>query len=268
MFKAVGGRCFKDPTPNLDSVHSWRRAPQNLLLEDHVVHIWCASLRSRPPSMESLSRVLSADEVTRAKRFYFQKDRDQFIVARGLLRSILSRYVDMPPNQLQFRYGPNGKPALVCPGGKKIRFNLSHSNELAVFAVTDGREVGVDIEYVNANIPILQIAHQFFSPREIAMLHGVPAVKQPEAFYSIWTMKEAYVKYRGQGLALSLTQVDVSAALERSGPLQLSAYSLRKLAMPPGYAAAIAIEGYATRSNAFTIVTPTVVDIPRIVKHR
>jgi 4'-phosphopantetheinyl transferase len=204
-------------------------------------------------TVQSLRRTLTADETRRAERFYFQKDRDRFIVARGLLRSILSRYLNMEPSQLRFRYGAHGKPDLAtASGGHKLRFNLSHSNGLALYAITRDREIGVDIEYIRADFPGLQVAEHFFSPREIATLRALPAARRHEAFFTFWTLKEAYIKARGQGLTLSLDQLDVSAALEGRAPLlstnddlqHFSHWSLQKLVPAPGYIAANAVEGH------------------------
>ena len=233
-----------------DALHSWRRAPETPVLEPDMLHIWCASLLSMPVTVQSLWETLTPDEICRAERFYFQKDRDHFIVARGLLRSILSRYVDMPPNRLQLCYSPCGKPALAkTSNGQNIRFNLSHSNGLALYGITRDREVGIDIEYITADFPGLQVAEQFFSPREVALLRALPAPARRKAFFTFWTLKEAYVKCRGEGLTLSLTHLDVSAGLEARAPLHLSRWSLEKLAPIRDYGAAIAVEGDAYRLN-------------------
>lgn len=219
-----------------------------------MVNAWRASLFSKHSTVRSLRQILSVDEVSRADRFYFQRDRDHFIVARGILRSILSHYLDLQPNQLEFCYGPHGKPALAaaCSGGN-LCFNLSHSDGLALYAVTRDKEVGIDIEHARADFPGFQVAEQFFSPREIAVLRALPAARPHEAFFTFWTLKEAYLKSRGQGLSLGLNHLDVSSAMEAPAPLltpigepeNLSHWSLRKLAPAPGYAAALAIKGHA-----------------------
>src|SRR5262245_49624616 len=121
----------------------------SLKLENDEVHVWRAVLDRTPMRVRSLRQLLAANEQGRADRFRFQKDREHFIVARGLLRIILGRYLNRQPNQLRFGYSQYGKPALSeesgCPG---LRFNLSHSHGLALFAVSRGREVGVDIEQI------------------------------------------------------------------------------------------------------------------------
>jgi len=234
----------------------WLHPPESLALADDDVHVWRASLNLAAEHMQDLQRTLTADERERAERFHFQKDRERFIVTRGLLRAILSRYLDVEPGQLRFGYSPYGKPALLREsGGEMLRFNLSHSHGLALYAVTRGRAVGIDLEYVRADLANERIAEQFFSPREVAALRALPAGVRAEAFFNCWTRKEAYVKARGEGLSLPLNQFDVSlapgepAALvsTRGDPLEAFRWSLQALFPGPGYVAALAVEGHSWR---------------------
>jgi 4'-phosphopantetheinyl transferase len=195
---------------------------------------------------------LSEDEGARAARFYFQKDREHFIVARGLLRSILGRYLDSEPSTLRFSYSNYGKPALVGAEEAALRFNLSHSGGLALLAVTRGREIGVDLERVRPDFVDDQIAERFFSPREVARLRALPPGVQLEAFFTCWTRKESYIKAHGEGLSLPLDGFDVTltpgepaALLSTRGDLREAAlWSLRALHPWPGYVAALAVEGH------------------------
>jgi len=202
--------------------------------------------------IQSLQRNLTADERARAERFYFRKDREHFIVARGLLRIILGRYLKIDPGQLRFCYSAHGKPSLARgSGGDDLRFNLSHAVELALFAATRGREVGVDIERIRTDFADERVAEQFFSSREVTALRVLPGNMQPQAFFNCWTRKEAYIKARGEGLSLRLDQFEVSLApgehaalLSTSGDTQESfRWSLRELVTDPGYVAALAVEG-------------------------
>jgi 4'-phosphopantetheinyl transferase len=141
-----------------------------------------------------------------------------------------------------------------------LRFNLSHSQDLALYAVTSNREVGVDLEYIQRDFDTRQIAERFFSTREIAALHALPANLQTESFFRCWTRKEAYVKARGEGLSLPLEQFDVSlspddpaALLNVAGnPAEVSRWSLRELTPAPGYMAAIAVEGKDLSLSCFS----------------
>jgi 4'-phosphopantetheinyl transferase len=226
------------------------------LLSKNDVHVWCASLDVAKLHIESLQKTLSADELRRAECFYFRKDYEHFIVARGLLRFILSRYLDIEPSQLRFRYNPYGKPALANTAYEDaLCFNLSHSHGLAIYAVTRGREIGIDLERIQPDLPYEEIAEQFFSLEENRVLRALPAKMKREAFFSCWTRKEAYLKAKGDGLSFPLDQFDVSltpgepAMLlnTRGAPQEASRWSLHELTPTYGYIAALAIEGYGWR---------------------
>lgn len=233
--------------------HSWLLAPPNLTLSSDEVHVLRASLDVPTSRVQSMQQTLSANELSRAGRFYFRKDRQRYIVTRGLLRTILSRYLDTEPNQLRFCYGDHGKPTLVATSGQRaLSFNLSHSGGLALYAVTCGREIGIDLERVRVDFDYEQIAARFFSPPENAVLGGLPSKIKPEAFFNCWTRKEAYIKARGEGLSLPLDQFDVSVAPAepaallntRGDPHETFRWSLHELKPAPGHVAALAVEGH------------------------
>jgi 4'-phosphopantetheinyl transferase len=195
---------------------------------------------------------LDDDERSRAARFYFSRDRDRFVVARGVLRALLGRYLNRAPESLAFSYSTHGKPALVSePGADPICFNLSHSHGAALYAVTRSCEVGIDLEFIRCDLEAEQIAERFFSPNEIVALRALPPSLKRYAFFLCWTRKEAYIKARGEGLSMSLDQFDVSltpgepAALLSTNPDSDEAlrWFLRNLTPAPGYAAALAIRG-------------------------
>ena len=167
------------------------------------MHVWRASLNLPASQIERLGQTLSTDEWSRANRFAFQKDRDHFVAARGILRAILGHYLDEAPNRLRFSYNPFGRPALAGePEG--LRFNVSHSHGRALIAVTGGRSVGVDVERIRPDVTYEQLARRFFSPREVAALLALPENLRRKAFFTCWTCKEAYVKARGEGLSIPL----------------------------------------------------------------
>lgn len=207
---------------------------------------------NQPASVvQCLFVLLSPDEQDRAAAFHFQKDREHFIVARGGLRSILGRYLHLDPAQLRFTYNEFGKPDVIGTAeDMRLRFNLSHSNGLALYAFNLDRQIGLDIEYVKDDIGCEEIAEQFFSIREIAMLRALPSRQRAEGFFNCWTRKEAYVKAKGEGLSLPLTEFDVSLApgepamlLSAGNPEESSRWNLKELAPWTGYAAAVAVEG-------------------------
>jgi 4'-phosphopantetheinyl transferase len=228
----------------------------DVLLSSGDVHVWCASLDQEALQLQNLKCTLTTDELSRAERFYFQRDREHFIVARGLLRAILSLYLETAPDQVRFSYGPRGKPALAITSGKdRLCFNLSHAGGLALYAVAKGREVGIDLECSRPIPDAEQIAKRFFSPRENTVLQTIPSIMKQEAFFNCWTRKEAYIKATGDGLARPLDQFDVS--LRPGEPAKLlsvdgdareaSRWSLRELTPAPSYLAAIAVEGHGWR---------------------
>lgn len=235
---------------------SWSPPPKNLPLGNNEVHVWRASLKLEDPYVYSLKQILSAVEQARAERFHFQKDRERFIVAHGLLSLILSRYLNVEPSQLRFCYNRYGKPALASESGSNgLRFNLSHSHEVALYAITRGREVGVDIEHIRSDMAEAQVAKRFFSAREIAEFRSLPPKMQTEGFFNCWTRKEVYVEARGEGLTLPLDQFDVSlapgepAALlsTNDDPEEASRRCLQDSSPGPGYVAALAVEGHNWR---------------------
>lgn len=230
----------------------WCPPPEVLTLGKDEVHVWRASLSLPPPRVQSLQRTLVAEELMRAERYCFQRDREHFIVARGLLREILGWYLRVEPGQLRFSYGPHGKPDLAQEmDGDGLHFNVAHSDGLALFAVGRGRRIGVDLERLRPELASERIAEQFFSPREVAVLRALPTDVQPEAFFNCWTRKEAYLKAIGNGLALPLDQFDVSltpgepAALlsVSGGPESACHWSLREVDVGLGYIAAVAVVG-------------------------
>jgi 4'-phosphopantetheinyl transferase len=176
------------------------------LLEDEL-HVWHAMLDLDPAVVERLYSLLCADERERAARFRFERDRGRYIVGRGLLRKLLGRYLALEPEQLSFEYSSYQKPRLAQPGP---RFNISHSGPVALFAFTNIAEVGIDVELDNADFAQERIAERFFSPAEVAALRSLPPQLQARAFLTCWTRKEAFVKARGDGLALALDRFDVS----------------------------------------------------------
>jgi 4'-phosphopantetheinyl transferase len=230
----------------------WRSSPAELRLSSAKVHVWRAYLDLDASCVEHLQHSLAVDELQRAARFHFPRDRRRYTVARGVLRNILGRYLGRPPSELRFRYSAYGKPALADAfDDAGLRFNVSHSHEVALFAVTSGREVGVDIEYLGREIRGEEIAEHFFSAHERANLRALPAEMRHQAFFNCWTRKEAYIKAHGEGLSLPLDQFDVSLApgepaallATRSDPREALRWSLQTLTPGSGYVAALAVEG-------------------------
>ena len=222
------------------------------------VHLWCASLanyRQEPETIQLLRQLLTTDEIERAERFYFEHHQVDFVVARGLLRMLLERYLGHPAGALRFDYSSFGKPSLEPefrqpPNSKSIlHFNLSHSADYVLYAFVLDHEIGVDIEYVKRDFPCLQVAENFFSAQEQTFLRSLATPQeQYEAFFNCWTRKEAYIKAQGEGLSLPLSQFDVtlgeSARLLATRPNagEAERWQMQNLSPVAEYAAAVIVE--------------------------
>ena len=228
---------------------SWLPPPRSLNLPPGEVHVWRAALDLEPAALESAQATLAAEERDRAARFHFARDRQRFIAARANLRAILARYLHREPAQFEFVTSPSGKPELA-PGGEAygLRFNVSHAQGLALYAITRHHPIGVDLERVRLDFAWEEIAERFFAPGELAALRSVPAALQCEAFFHGWARKEAFVKATGEGLSLPLDRFEVSlipgepARLLRTAgdPLEASRWRIQELEPAPGYVGAVA----------------------------
>jgi 4'-phosphopantetheinyl transferase len=175
-----------------------------------VVHVWTVCqddplVKARLAAYETL---LPDDERRRAARFALPDDRARFVIGRVLARTMLSRHAHLAPRDWPIAIDDRGRPELRTrpPGTPDLRFNLSHTPGLIACAVSIGREVGIDVEYIGRRLVHDNIPERFFSAREVADLRALPAEKQPTAFFDYWTLKESYIKARGLGLALPLGQ--------------------------------------------------------------
>lgn len=226
-------------------------------LASNEVHIWLAHLNQLEARAQSFLEILAPDERERAGRFHFEKDRVRFILTRGILRTLLARYLHRDAARLSFDYNAYGKPSLAGSAGDApaLHFNLSHAHEIALYAFTLQREVGLDLEFIRHDFAGEEIAARFFSEREIAMLRALPVSQRVQGFFNCWTRKEAYVKARGQGLSLPLDSFDVSlapgepAALlsVRDGTGETRRWRLQELNPAAGYVAAVAVAGIGWR---------------------
>lgn len=230
----------------------WAAPPDRLLLLPDQVHVWRVTSHQPDAVVAWLHSLLTPDEQRRADRFYFEKDRRQFTVARGALRMLLSGYLNIEPSRIRFCYSHYGKPRL--DGGDPdtlLRFNLSHSHGLTLMTFALGRELGIDVEWLRPDLACDEIAERFFSPAELAALRALPPDQRLQGFFNCWTRKEAYIKAIGTGLSTPLDQFDVSLAPEeparllatRTQPSEARRWSLEALNLEPDYAGAIAVEG-------------------------
>jgi len=208
-------------------------------LASNEVHTWCVGLDLPHDVFAGLYATLSPDERNRSARFRFDRDRRRFVVAHGALRDLLGRYVGTNPGDIRFIHNGFGKPELSPEFGLGLRFNISHSADLALIAIAADTEVGVDVECVRPGIDYAEIARCFFSAAEVDELNRVPSHLHAEGFLGCWTKKEAYMKARGEGFAIPPASFSVSH-LDGS-------WSLHALQPAPGYVGALAVEGTGRR---------------------
>ena len=224
---------------------TWSEPPASLTLTTGEVHVWRLALDQPESVVAEFRATLEADELERAGRFYFEKHRRHFVVGRGGLRQVLARYLDVKPEEFHFSYGTYGKPALVSEG---LRFNMSHSHGVALFAVARHREVGVDVEHIRADFATEDIARRFFSRAEVAAFNALEKEEQVGAFFRCWTRKEAYIKAIGRGLSEPLDAFDVTlapgeaAALLRAERGDASRWAMFNIDAGDDFAAALAVE--------------------------
>lgn len=216
----------------------------SLVLKENEVHIWSVQTLGESSSSGDFKDLLSSVEQDRASKFKFETDRRRYITAHAVLRSILAIYVSGPARELQFVTGPYGKPKLAPIQAKKFEFNLSHSHEVVLIAVTQGREIGVDVEWVRKDFAFDEVAQRFFTTREVAALHALPLHLQREAFYKCWTSKEAFLKAKGTGLSGQLDEVEIvfiDQVVRVKGTVPN--FSLIELTVDGGYVAAMVVGG-------------------------
>jgi 4'-phosphopantetheinyl transferase len=182
----------------------------SLALPSDEVHVWLVQPDELSGSTELLRRcrgLISTEEQARAERCLLKRTHDEQLIARALVRSTLSRYADVDPRAWTFRANAWGRPELAGPeGAPPLRFNLAHTDGLIACAVAWDREIGVDVEDAARERPTLEIAGDFFSPFEHEALCRAPQSERRDRFFDYWTLKEAYIKARGMGLAIPLHQ--------------------------------------------------------------
>jgi len=189
----------------------WPLPPPDWAPAATETHVWAVPLDVAPAALAEFHDTLAPVERERAASFHFPLDRNRFVVGRGTLRQVLAHYLQIDPSQVEFSYGPYGKPLLMDNGRESdLHFNLAHSGGLALLAVTRAGKIGVDLERVRPLDDAQELVTRFFCPREIAAFQTLPEDQKPAAFFNLWTRKEAWLKATGEGIAHSLNRVEVS----------------------------------------------------------
>ena len=189
----------------------WRKPFNNYKLSDNEIHLWLANLNISSQEIERLKNTLSVDEIARADRFKFEEHRRRFIAARGYLREIIGGYLPQYCRgkrhfSLTFKYSDRGKPKLP---NTNLQFNVSHSQNIALYGITKNNLIGIDVEYLRSNVECDKIAKRFFNEREYRIINSLSKEKQTQTFFQFWTIKEAYLKATGEGLGGGLETVEI-----------------------------------------------------------
>jgi 4'-phosphopantetheinyl transferase len=221
-----------------------------LQLAPDEVHVWRARLDLVAYEEGRLEPLLSADELRRLRSIRSERGRRQYAVCRALLRTLAARYVGTSAASIRFRHGPNGKPQLAGFAAlEDVRFNLSHSGEVALLVFARGREVGVDVERARPRRRPRRLAARLLSPSEAAT-PGKLGDRRVD-LYSLWTAKEACLKATGEGLWASPRSVQVAIGPDGIGSAgedpRARRWALRELTPASGYAGALAVEGRCWR---------------------
>lgn len=227
------------------------------LFPNHV-HVWQWPLAATADQLAQARTMLSPDEIERADRFHFAEHRRRFAIGRATLRRLLGNYLTQPPRTIALKVNAHGKPALAA-ASIDLRFNLSHSRDMAVAAFTLGRTVGIDVEYIDPQIDIESLSRHAFSNHEQQALMTLPPADRRAGFFACWTRKEAYVKARGQGLTIPLSDFDVSVNPHgpaellacRSSPSEVQRWRMQSLAVDGPYAATLVVEGDGWQAQTY-----------------
>ncbi|MCB1228975.1 MAG: 4'-phosphopantetheinyl transferase superfamily protein [Verrucomicrobiae bacterium] len=240
--------------PTIQAFDALPPAPTLAPPERGSVDLWLASLTGDSAEFEPL---LTDDEKRRANAFHFEVDRKKFIIGRGRLRILLGRYLRCDPATVSIEPGKNLKPRLANSGGK-LDFNLSHSGDHVLYAVTSGESVGVDLESIHREGTLPDCAKTICSEEELPRLRRLPSDRLPRALLRLWTAKEAFLKALGTGLHLPPDQLEIPSSITDGSPDSTTLLWLespevsgryRIYPMPEcerriGYSAAVALEQY------------------------
>ncbi len=232
-------------------------------LDNNQVHVWMFRMNTTPAAIEAFFPLLSDDEKQRGKRFVHALHRERFIAAQGFMRNVLGSYLNIQPEAVRYTRKLKGKPILnPLVHDEHLHFNLSHSNEFAMLAISRNLEVGMDVEYVNRKNHWLKLVRRFFTETEQQAFFTLPPDQQQRAFFQVWTRKEAHMKVTGQGLHLSPTQFTVSVppaspqllAMNGVPEEQLSRWRMYEIEMPESaraYCACLSVDGHANKLERF-----------------
>ena len=242
---------------------AWTNSPRKLLLDRSEVHVWKIDLDGGPDTTTTLLDLLSEKERGQARRFHHMRDRSGYVISHGMLRMLLGGYLDVQPGTIDVALTADGKPYLLpLPGRPSVSFNLSHSGGLAVIGIAAGPEIGIDIEYLDRDFPLTDAARQVLTDTEFEALASLPEQFRIPAFYRFWTMKEAYLKGVGTGIAREMNSFEVSVVSGKPAyrcgaadvPKGAGDWILFELPPIPGYAGALAVRTEPSAVRCFEVM--------------
>ncbi len=245
---------------NPQSGSEWEPNPAKVSLDEEEAHVWRVRLQVSPGRLERFLKGLSPEEKKRAGEMKSREARRHFVLTRSALRVILARYLPCVPKQIRFAHRRGGKPVLgESHKDQRVQFNVAHSEDVALIAVGQSWEIGVDVEWLQPRPALMQIAKRFFSPEENAILLALTDPDQLEKFYMLWCRKEACAKALGRSIpatlpTLEVVETDVSAVTVQvpdtrgERPCILC---VRDLKPGPGYVGAVAVLGQRMRLRCF-----------------
>ncbi|KKM64557.1 hypothetical protein LCGC14_1500200 [marine sediment metagenome] len=218
------------------------------MLPNKALHLWNFNVSEFLHQLEIYETLLSPEEMERANRYKFAKDRTVYILARGILRILSGRYLNQIPESIKFKYNKYGKPDYDFR--TQIKFNVSHSGNLIVMAFAKTSDIGIDVEKMRNDFDVMKIAQNFFSPDEIHTLEALPEKERIHGFYTCWTRKESFIKAKGSGLSFPLTSFSVSLDINKAQLLRTAwdaaekeKWHLFTFAPTIGYVGAISVRG-------------------------
>ena len=227
----------------------WKTPSGPYALGANEAHVWRVLCSDACARIDDFAKLLADDERERAARFHFEKGRENYLVARGVLRELLGAYLSTPPADVRFNYTAHGKPELDASHQSYLRFNLAHSGDMVLLAFARNARIGVDVERCRPDFDGQRIADRFFTETESSALRVVHESRRVHAFTQQWTRKESFIKAHGEGLSYPLNAFSIlendndTLRLEiRPVPTSPVPWHVRDLAVGDDYAAALAVE--------------------------
>lgn len=241
---------------------TWTPALPAPPLDSGSLHLWRSSLQIDDARYAGLREIVNEDERTRAARFHRDVDRRRYVGARARLRVLLAAYCDCRAADVRIDADGNGKPMMhPARSGGLVSFNVSHSGSVAVYAVAQAGDIGVDVECVERATDWQDVARRFFAAEEVDVLERLPPAAGVEAFLAAWTRKEAYAKACGLGLTLPFDRIRVTCGPDDEprliatpdGAADAARWSLRSFRPSGGCVGAVVMPGTGWKVEYFSL---------------